>query len=264
MGTYTTHYNLFMPSVGEQGWGELVNGNFEIIDTTMSGLNTRMGTAETNITSLTTRMGTAEPIITSNTSRIGTLETESDALDSRIKVFEDGITINNDVVEGEFAGTLTGNVRGKLFVPATGTVTISYNSTPVGRFADFAASSVSSNSMYNSVSTDTYTFGEYELYDISYPFKLSPGLYLESENDIDFSAMTATQVVTVAVYLGSSNTRNVRVYLNGSEVYYKYNTYVSETLTYTLNIGDNIRAVVANGSASISAITGKELYLKAL
>ena len=32
MGTYTTNKNLFMPTVGEQGWGTLVNGNFETID----------------------------------------------------------------------------------------------------------------------------------------------------------------------------------------------------------------------------------------
>ena len=33
MGTYTTNKNLFMPTVGEQGWGDLVNGNFTTIDT---------------------------------------------------------------------------------------------------------------------------------------------------------------------------------------------------------------------------------------
>ena len=33
MGTYTTNKNLFMPTVGETGWGELVNGNFSTIDT---------------------------------------------------------------------------------------------------------------------------------------------------------------------------------------------------------------------------------------
>lgn len=49
MGTYTTNYNLFMPSVGEQGWGDLVNGNFTTIDTTMSGLNARIGTLETEM-----------------------------------------------------------------------------------------------------------------------------------------------------------------------------------------------------------------------
>ena len=46
MGTYTTNYKLFMPSVGEQGWGELVNGNFSTIDSTMAGLNTRLTSVE--------------------------------------------------------------------------------------------------------------------------------------------------------------------------------------------------------------------------
>ena len=39
MGTYTTNYNLFMPSVGETGWGELVNGNFTTIDNAMKGFD---------------------------------------------------------------------------------------------------------------------------------------------------------------------------------------------------------------------------------
>ena len=32
MGTYTPNYNLYMPEVGETGWGQLVSENFEIID----------------------------------------------------------------------------------------------------------------------------------------------------------------------------------------------------------------------------------------
>ena len=47
MGTYTTNYNLFMPSIGEQGWGDLVNGNFTIIDTIMKGLYVKVGILET-------------------------------------------------------------------------------------------------------------------------------------------------------------------------------------------------------------------------
>ena len=120
MGTYTTNYNLFMPSIGEQGWGELVNNNFSTIDITMADLNTRMGTAETNIVSLTTRMETAEPIITSNTSRIGTLETETDAVDSRIKVFEDNISFDsNGNIVGNVVGNVTGNVNGYILAPYT-------------------------------------------------------------------------------------------------------------------------------------------------
>ena len=42
MGTYTTNYNLFMPTVGETGWGELVNENFETIDAELKSLNTKL------------------------------------------------------------------------------------------------------------------------------------------------------------------------------------------------------------------------------
>ena len=34
MGTYTTKLNLYKPTIGEQGWGELVNENFDKIDAT--------------------------------------------------------------------------------------------------------------------------------------------------------------------------------------------------------------------------------------
>lgn len=60
MGTYTSNYNLFMPSIGEQGWGDLVNGNFTTIDTTMSGLNTRVETLETEGDAIAQRVGTLE------------------------------------------------------------------------------------------------------------------------------------------------------------------------------------------------------------
>ena len=32
MGTYTPNYNLYMPDVGETGWGQLVSNNFAILD----------------------------------------------------------------------------------------------------------------------------------------------------------------------------------------------------------------------------------------
>ena len=47
MGTYTTNYQLYMPTIGEQGWGDLVNGNFTTIDATMKGFDTRLTTVET-------------------------------------------------------------------------------------------------------------------------------------------------------------------------------------------------------------------------
>ena len=49
MGTYTTNYQLYIPTVGEQGWGTLVNGNFTTIDATMKGLSNRITAVENGI-----------------------------------------------------------------------------------------------------------------------------------------------------------------------------------------------------------------------
>lgn len=43
MGTYTANYNLFLPTIGEQGWGDLINGNFTTIDTTLKSLSNSIG-----------------------------------------------------------------------------------------------------------------------------------------------------------------------------------------------------------------------------
>ena len=47
MGTYTPNYNLYMPEVGETGWGNLVSNNFEIIDNAI-GSGTRTITLTEN------------------------------------------------------------------------------------------------------------------------------------------------------------------------------------------------------------------------
>ena len=60
MGTYTTNYQLYMPTIGEQGWGDLVNGNFITIDTTMKGLDTRIGALETAATEVEERVTSLE------------------------------------------------------------------------------------------------------------------------------------------------------------------------------------------------------------
>ena len=60
MGTYTTNYNLFMPSIGEQGWGDLVNGNFTTIDTTMKSLSNNIVTLETEADAIEERVTTIE------------------------------------------------------------------------------------------------------------------------------------------------------------------------------------------------------------
>lgn len=80
MGTYTTNYNLFMPTIGEQGWGDLVNGNFTTIDITMKGLDTRLTAVESEVngnlscTSVTTSGTiTSTGVINANGGIIGVL-----------------------------------------------------------------------------------------------------------------------------------------------------------------------------------------------
>ena len=60
MGTYTANYQLYMPTIGEQGWGELINGNYQTIDTTMKSFSNRIGTLETETDAVEERVTTLE------------------------------------------------------------------------------------------------------------------------------------------------------------------------------------------------------------
>ena len=81
MGTYTTNYNLFMPSVGETGWGELVNGNFSTIDTTMKNLSNRITAVENEVNgALNCTSVTTSGKITGNGGIAGTTGTFSGAV----------------------------------------------------------------------------------------------------------------------------------------------------------------------------------------
>lgn len=60
MGTYTANYQLYMPTVGEQGWGELINGNYQTIDTTMKSLSNRLTTCESTDVAYNTRITALE------------------------------------------------------------------------------------------------------------------------------------------------------------------------------------------------------------
>ena len=52
MGTYTPNYNLYMPSIGEQGWGNLVSNNFETLDIISNTFNTQISNINENLTTL--------------------------------------------------------------------------------------------------------------------------------------------------------------------------------------------------------------------
>ena len=53
-----------MPSIGEQGWGNLVSNNFEILDTNLNDLQTQIDTINTNIGDGTRILSISSPPIT--------------------------------------------------------------------------------------------------------------------------------------------------------------------------------------------------------
>ena len=96
MGTYTTNYQLYTPTVGETGWGTLVNGNFTTIDTTMKGLDTRLTAVENEV----------DGVITGNGGIVGTT--------------------------GTFSGAVTGASFNGVGIKSSGTYTVTPNSTKLG------------------------------------------------------------------------------------------------------------------------------------
>ena len=96
MGTYTTNYQLYMPTVGETGWGTLVNGNFTTIDITMKGLDTRLIAVENEV----------DGVITGNGGITGTT--------------------------GTFSGAVTGTSFNGVGIKSSGTYTVTPNSTTLG------------------------------------------------------------------------------------------------------------------------------------
>ena len=117
MGTYTDNYNLFMPSIGEQGWGELVNGNFATIDITMKSINNNIVTLETEMDALAVDIAALEGV-----SNGGAIKSKS--ITNNGTITSTGLITGN----GGFKGNLTGNVTGSA-TSLNKTITIGISST---------------------------------------------------------------------------------------------------------------------------------------
>ena len=59
-----------MPSIGEQGWGELVSNNFEILDTNLNDLQNHIDTIDTQIDTINTNIGNGTRILSISLSPI--------------------------------------------------------------------------------------------------------------------------------------------------------------------------------------------------
>ena len=246
MGTYTTNYNLFMPSVGERGWGELVNGNFTTIDTTMKGLSTRLTAVESEVNgALNCTSVATSGTITSN----GMLNANGGVKGGTIT----GTTIT---ATNKFSGTLYGKIyvnakyttAGGLQVSTCAKQTLTNNG---GAYGEAATSS-------------TITVGGYASYTPSFPLRLSAGIYVPSASYLSGSIPTSvSRPISFTVkydMISSASSNYANLYKNNSLFLSSYPDYgESETLTGTVKNGDKLY-IIAKGVQSSFTINALSTY----
>ena len=252
MGTYTTNKELFMPTIGEQGWGTLVNGNFETIDNFLKPITVSGSTytftgnhvgnqsggsiSATSITNSGTLTSTGK--ITAN-GGIGTTSlTTSSTITSTGKITANGgIT---GALTGNVTGNVTGNTNGFLFVKGT-----------VGTSGDENYATLASLSNTLTINESNWYAGvtatlAVSNYSISYgnPKKHSVGVYTRRS---DLSGTTSPSV--------STRTLTVKV-TGGNGMYYYFG--------YKLSTESSYSTLTFNGSGTqtVSLQVGKTYNFK--
>lgn len=212
MGTYTANYNLFMPTVGEQGWGELVNGNFTTIDATLKGLSNR---------------ATA-------------LENADTTFDVRLQPFEEHISFDSD------GSLVTDSVKvNRVYV-------IPELSTQYGDivYATNTQPSLSANYENNAPSgtrtTSTITVNGYNINsNITFPLKVGMGMYIEDRSDLVVPKLTGLTATFSWDTYTNYNSPMATVYKNGVSVCTGTGDY---SKTFTVNEGDTLYVQYRAGS----------------
>ena len=148
MGTYTANKNLYMPTVGETGWGTLMNGNLETIDNFLKPISLSGSTytftgnhvgnqsggsiSATSITNSGTLTNTGK--ITAN-GGIGTTSlTTSSTITSTGKITANGgiSTKALTATTGTFSGAVTGASFNGVPLKTSGTITVQPGNTIMG------------------------------------------------------------------------------------------------------------------------------------
>ena len=236
MGTYTTNYQLYMPTIGEQGWGTLVNGNFTTIDTTIKGLDTRITAVENEVN--------------------GNLSCTS-------------VTTSGTITSTELI-TANGGVKGALYVNGQITTTKMTNYSPA--YAGTLEQTITVSCTYNSTSaSSTIIASAPTILSLTYPLRVGPGIYIRAASDIKSGSIgSVSRIVTVRAinYTTSSEKRTIgRLYVNGSSVVEVVVSGIknTEATTYTINSGDEIYVTAtgdgANGTVTATISTATTHYL---
>ena len=309
MGTYTANKNLFMPTVGEQGWGTLVNGNFETIDNFLKPITESNGTytftgnqpggsiSATSITNSGTLTSTGKitanggigttSLTTTSINNSGTLtQTGTSTFAGKITanggigttslttsstITSTGLITANGGVKGNLTGNVIGNVTGKLYVggnvSTSGTwlyktlpsQTITYTAEPPGNTISTKSGNYTFNSTYSKAS-------------ISYPIKVSPGIYIPSESALTgtVNPTVSTRLMTMTVNGGNAKLKARAHYSDGTAITNVINGDGSSE-TVSVNVGSSIYFVLYNYNSIAMSMTvtatfaaGQSYYITAV
>ena len=229
MGTYTSNYNLYMPTVGETGWGTLVNGNFTTIDTTMKSLSNRITTVENEVNG---------NLSCTNVTTSGTIT--STGL----------ITANGGV-----KGNVTGNVQGFLFVKGNIQTSgdVVYAKCDAQTFTGTAGMGVNSTGTFT-VNGYSVTFGN--------PQKHSLGVYTR-RSDLTGTAPSNPTTMAVTIKNNDSDTWATVYYkLNTSSTYSKTSQFVGgSSVTLNLTVGKTYNWYVELKYAGMTSSDGRKITI---
>ena len=272
MGTYTTNYQLYMPTVGERGWGTLINGNYDAIDTAMKGLSNRITAVESEVNgALSCTSVTTSGTITSN----GMLTANGGVNGGAIT----GTTIT---ATNRFAGTL----YGKVYVNAKTSTTQYNNDVTYATCAAQSTATSTANSVTEVVSS-TITVGGYSKISLSYPYQLYPGIFIASSGYLTDSVpsspsrtLTFALKCTTGVTGTSGSYFSTYLYVNGTQVYAKermpcgttyttgqvitsttYSVKQSDTVYCKITCGNSGKSIMKNIQASVSIPAASNYYI---
>ena len=128
MGSYTPNYNLYMPSIGEQGWGNLVSNNFEILDTISNTFNTQISNINENLTILNLATASGTRILTipypDNSVPTVTISTNNSAYNSNTKSY---ISISSYNTPINIQSISNYNSKCMIIIYSCGNITLSGN-----------------------------------------------------------------------------------------------------------------------------------------
>ena len=259
MGTYTANKNLYMPTVGETGWGTLMNGNLTTIDNFLKPITVSGSTytftgnhvgnqsggsiSATSITNSGTLTNTGTSTFTGKITANGGIGTTS--LTTSSTITSTGKITSSNVIQCQ-----------KVYVDGRILTTKMSNYSPT--YATSAAQSTSKNFWgYESLpSTSTLTVNGYSKSSISYPARVGAGIYVPAEANIKSGSVptSVTHTLTFSLSVTGNDSASADLYVNGTKVT-TLNAGMSNrnpSTTYSVKSGDKVYAKQSYGTSGVS------------